>query len=148
MQTNFILPGKFFDNLKIIALIPALCVIADYLLTFYLAGTTQAILQWEASPLVRFAVENNILVLYVLAIVIFYYGASYLVLRILHGTEYYLLGASLVILVSFIHLLGGLSWYIKNPWYSNGVLALSVVSILVACLIFFYSVVHRSEHSA
>jgi len=98
--------------------------------------------------LVRFALEHNILILYILAIVVFYYIASYAVLRILHGTGYYMLGAGLVILISITHLLGGLSWYIKNSWYSNGVLALSVVSIGIACLIFFYSVIHHSSNPA
>ena len=72
-----------------VALIPSLAVILDYSLTFFLAENTGMILQWEASPLVRFAVAHNIIAVYLVAIVLFYYGAAYAVLRILRPTRYY-----------------------------------------------------------
>ena len=85
-----IIPALFrriYDTPACVALIPSLAVIIDYTLTFFLAADTGMILQWEASPLVRFAVAHNIMAVYLLAIVLFYYGAAYAVLRILRPTR-------------------------------------------------------------
>ena len=89
MQIIPVLFRRIYDTPAYVALIPSLAVILDYSLTFFLAENTGMILQWEASPLVRFAVAHNIIAVYLVAIVLFYYGAAYAVLRILRPTRYY-----------------------------------------------------------
>ena len=85
---------RIYNTPGCVAIIPSIAVIIDYTLTFFLAGNTGMILQWEASPLVRFAVAHNILAIYLIAIVVFYYAAAYAVLRILQSTQYYRFGVS------------------------------------------------------
>ena len=106
--------GKFLHTVyydpRLAALIPVLAVIFDYTLTLMLSRGQEEILAWEASPLVRFAVANNLMPLYTLALMGFYYAAAYAVLRLLYGSELYGYGVGLVGLVSLTHLLGGLSW--------------------------------------
>jgi hypothetical protein len=143
MQLKSEIMQKLYDNYKIIALAPAIAVIIDYALTFYLAGDTSMITTWEASPFVRFAVINNLMVPYLIAIVLFYYGASYAVLRILHATEYYRFGVLLILTLSITHVFGGLSWLFRNTLYSNGVFILSSLSVVIAVILFGISLLHE-----
>jgi len=147
MQTFPALLRQIYEKPAYIAVLPSLAALIDYSLTFFLAGNNSMILHWEASPLVRFAVANNIVILYLLTISIFYFITSYLVLRILKSTRYYSFGAGLIGFVSVIHVLGGLSWQFKNAWYSNGIVTLSFVSIIIA-LSFFGYVYLRQERSS
>jgi hypothetical protein len=134
---------KLYRNYQLVALFPAIAVIIDYTLTFYLAGDTSLIISWEASPFVRFAVVNNLMVPYLIAIVLFYAGASYLVLRVLDNTEYYKFGFILIITMSITHVIGGMSWYFRNAMYSNGVFIMSLLSIVVAFVAFGFSLLHE-----
>lgn len=134
---------RIFRAPAIVALVPAIAVIVDYSLTFFFSSGPSMILQWEASPLVKYAVAHNIVPVYLAAIVLFYYGAAYAVLKILWQTRYYPVGVFLVVFIGIIHVLGGLSWIIRNPWYSNGVVVLSLVSILLALTVFGYSLLHQ-----
>jgi len=134
---------KLYGDYRLIALLPALAVIIDYALTFYFAGDTSMITSWEASPLVRFAVINNVMAAYLMAIVLFYYGASYAVLRILSGTYYYTFGTLLIFTISITHVIGGMSWYFRNAMYSNGVFIMSLLSVVIAFVAFGFSLIHE-----
>jgi hypothetical protein len=134
---------KLYGNYRLIALIPAIAVIIDYTLTFYLAGDTSMITSWEASPFVRFAVINNVMAAYLVAIVLFYYGASFAVLKVLYGTDYYTFGFLLIITMSITHVVGGMSWYFRNALYSNGVFIMSLFSIVIAFVAFGFSLLHE-----
>jgi hypothetical protein len=147
MQTIRALAQRIYCAPAYIAVIPPLAVSTDYALTFFLAGNTGMILQWETSPLVRFAVAHNSMALYFLALIIFYYAAAYAVLRILHTTAYYRFGVGLVLLVSLIHVLGGLSWQVKAAWYSNSIAALSFLSVIIAICLFGYSFLRQARSS-
>jgi len=148
MQTIPSLFRRIYDTPACIAIIPSLAVIIDYTLTFFLAGNTGMILQWEASPLVRFAVAHDSMTIYLLAIVVFYYAAAYAILHILRPTGYYGYGVGLVLLVSLTHVLGGLSWQVKTAWYSNSIAALSIVSVIIAICIFGYALLRQARSSA
>jgi hypothetical protein len=143
MQMKSEILGKLYGNYKFIALAPALAVIIDYALTFYLSGDTSMITSWEASPFVRFAVIHNLMAPYILAIVIFYYAASYAVLRILHNSDYYKFGVLLILTLSITHIFGGLSWYFRNAFYSNGVFTLSLLSIVIAIILFGFTLLNE-----
>jgi hypothetical protein len=134
-----------YHDYRLIALLPAICVILDYAMTFFFAGDTSMIISWEASPLVRFAVINNIMVLYLAGIILFYYVASYAVLRILAGTDYYKFGVILLVTISITHIIGGMSWYFRNEAYSNGVILVSVLSIVIAFLVFGFSLIRENN---
>ena len=135
--------GRICDAPPVIALLPAVAVIIDYVLTLSLSSGPAMILQWEASPLVRFAVAHNLMALYLPAIIIFYYCAAYAVLHILHSTPYYRYGILLVVLVSLTHVLGGLSWQFKNSWYSNTVIMISVLSVVISIGLFGYCIIRQ-----
>ncbi|AAM06462.1 predicted protein [Methanosarcina acetivorans C2A] len=119
--------------------------LTDYLLTFHFAGSTELILKYEFSPTLRFAVEHGIVVPYMGAMVLFYYAAGYFVLRLLIDSEIYFVGVAVVLLISITHVLGGLSWYVQNPWYSNSVISLSMISVLTTLLAFGYEVLKKAN---
>jgi len=50
---------------------------------------------------------------------------------------------ALVALVSLTHLLGGMSWYVKNTLYSDTVIGLSLISVMVAVVIFGYAIIRH-----
>jgi hypothetical protein len=135
--------AKLYRNYRLVALFPAVAVIVDYALTFFLAGDTSLIISWEASPFVRYAVIHNLMVPYLVAIVLFYAGASYAVLRILDNTVYYRFGFILIVTMSVTHLIGGMSWYFRNSLYSDGVLIMSVLSIVIAFVAFGFSLLRE-----
>jgi len=134
---------KLYGDYRLIALLPAFAVIIDYALTFYLAGDMSMITSWEASPFVRFAVINNLMAAYLVAIVLFYCGASYAVMRVLSGTDYYKFGSLLIVTISITHVIGGTSWYFRNALYSNGVFMMSLLSIVIAFMVFGFSLIHE-----
>ena len=123
-----------------IAIVPLFAVLADYGLTFLLSGGREFILAYEASPLLRFAVENDMVLVYMGGLMAFYYLAAFLVLTFLSGSDLYPVGVALISLVSLTHLLGGLSWYFRNPLYSDTVIGLSLISIMISLFLFAYSV--------
>lgn len=132
--------GMYRDP-RTIAALPVGALVFDYTLTFLLSGSREFLLQYEASPLLRYAVALDLVPLLVLLLVAFYYAAALLVLRALAGTDLYPLGVALVVLVSLTHLLGGMSWYVKNTLYSDTVIGLSLISIMVAVVIFGYAII-------
>lgn len=143
MQTKSEFLKKAYSNYQILAALPAICVIIDYALTFFLAGDTSMITSWEASPFVRFAVIHNVMAAYLLGIVLFYYVAAYAVLRVLHNTVYYKFGVLLIVLLSVTHVLGGMSWFFRTATYSNGIFILSLLSIVIAFIAFGFSLLHE-----
>lgn len=130
--------GMFFSPF-IIAVIPVLAVLADYSLTFFLSGSRELILAYEASPLLKYAVENNLVLMYTGGLMLFYYLAACIVLTMLRDSDLYSLGVGLISLVSLTHFLGGLSWYFRHPLYSDTVIGLSLICILIAIILFAYS---------
>ncbi|HIH95658.1 TPA: hypothetical protein HA338_17165 [Methanosarcina acetivorans] len=136
---------SIYHNYKLIPLCLCIAVLTDYLLTFHFAGSTELILKYEFSPTLRFAVEHGIVVPYMGAMVLFYYAAGYFVLRLLIDSEIYFVGVAVVLLISITHVLGGLSWYVQNPWYSNSVISLSMISVLTTLLAFGYEVLKKAN---
>lgn len=122
---------------RCLSLVPAISVCTDYILTILLAGSVETILNYEYSPLVRFAVENGIFPLYLTGLAAFYYVAAYHVLRVLRETMLYSGGVAILVLLSLAHVMGGLSWYVRNAWYSNYVVLLTITTMGMAFCIFF-----------
>lgn len=136
---------SIYHNCKLIPLSLCLGVITDYLLTFHFAGSTEAILKYEFSPTLLFAVRHDIVIPYLVAMIFFYYIAGYFVLSLLADSEIYFVGVAIVLLISITHVLGGFSWYIKNTWYSNTVIALSIISVLTTLMAFGYEVFKKAH---
>ncbi len=130
--------GIFFSPPSI-AVLPVLAVVADYSLTFFLSGSTERILAYEASPLLKYAVENDLVLVYSGGLMLFYYLAAYSVLTLLRDSDLYSLGVGLISLVSLTHFLGGLSWFFRDQLYSDTVIGLSMMCILIALILFAYS---------
>jgi len=143
MQSERGIIRKIYHDYRLVAILPVIAVILDYTFTFYFAGDTSMITSWEASPFVRYAVINNLMPEYLAAIVLFYYGASYAVLRILDATHYYKFGVLLIGILSVTHVIGGMSWYFRNAFYSNGVLLMSMFSIVFAFIVFGFSLLRE-----
>lgn len=135
---------SIYHNYKLMPLCLCIGVITDYFLTFHFAGSNEAILQYEYSPTLRFAVEHGIVTPYLGAMVLFYYIAGYFVLSLLADSDIYFVGVAIVLLISITHVLGGVSWYVQNEWYSNSVIALSMISVLTTLMAFGYEVFKRA----
>jgi hypothetical protein len=148
MKTMAEIINDLYYNPYLLPLIPALAVLADYGLTFYLADNYAMILSWEASPLVRYAAAHGLMVIYLAGIMLFYYITSYFVLRLLAKSPVYPVGVTLLVIISLTHILGGLSWYFRNSLYSNIIFGLSVMSIVVAIGLFGYVTFQQIRHPA
>jgi hypothetical protein len=148
MKTMAEIINDLYYNPYLLPLIPALAVLADYCLTFYLADNYAMILSWEASPLVRYATAHGLMVVYLAGIMLFYYITSYFVLRLLAKSPVYPVGVTLLVIISLTHILGGLSWYFRNSLYSNIIFGFSVMSIVVAIALFGYVTFQQIRHPA
>ena len=146
MKTMSEIVNDLYYNPYLLPLIPALAVLVDYGLTFYLADDYAMILSWEASPLVRYATAHGLMPVYLAGIMIFYYITSYLVLRLLAKSPVYPVGVTLIVVISLTHILGGLSWYFRNSLYSNIIFGFSVMSIVVAIALFGYVTFTQLKH--
>jgi hypothetical protein len=99
----------------------------------WFSGSKENLIQNEFSPLLLHAVRNDVVIPYVLFTVIFYFFASYLALKILSSDEklFYCISAILA-LISLAYTFVGLSWYFKTEAYSSAILALSVITVMMA----------------
>jgi len=134
---------SIYRNYKTIPLILSAAVVIDYALTFYLAGGLERILKYECRPTLVYAVEHGIVIPYLVFTVFFYYAAGYIVLKYLMDSRIYYIGVAIIPLMSITHVLGGLSWYVLNVHYSNAVLTLTLISVVVTIAVFGYEVVRQ-----
>jgi len=135
------------NNQVIIPLIPALAVLVDYGLTFLFAGSKAMILQWESSPLLKFATMNDLIFVYITGIMLFYYCMAYIVLKLLYRSSVYGIGVALILIISITHVLGGLSWYFRSALYSNTIYGVSLISIIIAIALFGYVAIRHPDGS-
>lgn len=117
---------------------PAAAVLFDYSMTLHFSGGAEVILAFEYSPLVRFAVAHDIVPFYLLFMMAAYFAASAVVIRVFQGTALLPFGYAVILLVSINHVLGGLSWVVRNSLYSNVVIALSYGPVVIAVAALVY----------
>ena len=133
-----------YANYRVIPFFLCISIAIDYTLTLYLAGSREAIQRYEFSPLLRYAMEHNLVIIYLVFTIFFYYISAYIVLKLIKDEPVYSAGVALILLLSITHLLGGLSWVFRNAWYSNTVMALSLASIALAIASFGYVILRRA----
>lgn len=120
--------------------------IIDYSTTLWFSGSKENLIQNEFSPMLVYAVSNDMLIPYAFFTVIFYFSASYLALKMLSSDEKLFYCASAILaLISLAHTFGGLSWYFKSEAYSNSILAISAIAVMMAIFLSGWSVLHRKN---
>ena len=137
----------------LLALTSALAIALDYTLTCGFSENPGEILMNEFSPVVRYAIENRLILPFLLVLVAVYFTVSYVGLSLLLRTRFYRFGVAIVVLVALTHVLGGLSWYFRDPLYSAWVQSLVIALLLFALVVASYtifSVMHerKGERSA
>ncbi len=134
---------------KILMALPvffAASAIIDYSFTIWLAGTKEYLIQNEFSPLLVYAIKHDLLIPYVLLTIIFYVSSSYVVLKTLSSDEKLFYSASaILILIALAHIFGGLSWYFKSEAYSNTILAISAITIMMAIFLSGWSILQKRD---
>jgi hypothetical protein len=135
------IPGKL---LIAVPFFFAISTIIDYSFTIWLAGTKENLVQNEFSPLLVYAVRHDLLIPYFVFTVIFSFAASYFVLKMLTRDEKLFYPASaILILISLAHTFGGFSWYFKNAAYSNALLVISAITIMMAIFLSGWSILRK-----
>ena len=132
-RVSRLLRALYLDTL-FLALVPPVCLTFDYSMTFRLAGSHETVLSFEASPVVRFVLENNLMVAYFLSLLALYFLVSLAMLRRLRGTRYYPFGAASLLIVGTAHFLGGLTWVARSHLFSVAVGTLVTTLFLVTAL--------------
>lgn len=139
--------GKcIYNNIHLLAIFPALSVIADYTLTFVFAHGLDEILRYEFSPIARAAAVYDLVPLVVGGIALLYFIFSYLALRTLSGTCVYPFTVAILLVVSITHVMGGLSWLVRVPFCSNMVQGLSVMAFVLAVVGIIWGVCRCPQH--
>jgi drug/metabolite transporter (DMT)-like permease len=135
------IPGKL---LIAVPFFFAMSAIIDYSFTIWLSGTKENLVQNEFSPLLVYAVRHDLLIPYFVFTVIFSFAASYFVLKMLSRDEKLFYPASaILILLSLAHTFGGFSWYFKNAAYSNAILAISAITIMMAIFLSGWAILQK-----
>ena len=127
---------KFLDRPHLIALVPALAVLFDYSMTIAFSGSSQAIMAFEYSPILRTAVANGLVLPCIAMLALGYYGLGLVALGALRGSRYYPFGVVLLLIIGVTHVSGGFSWLVRSTVYSHGVLLLAASGIIVAVAAF------------
>jgi len=135
-----------YNNIRVLAMFPALSVIADYTLTFVFAHGLDEILRYEFSPIARTAAVYGLVPLVVVGIAVSYFLLSYLALRTLGGTCIYPFTVAILVVVSITHVMGGLSWLVRVPLYSNMVQGLSIMAFVLAVVGIIWGVYRCPQH--
>ncbi len=137
--------GKLMISIPIFFAISA---IIDYSTTIWFSGNKENLIQNEFSPLLVYAVRNDLLIPYFLFTVIFYFSGSYLALKLLSQDEKLFYPASaILVLISLAHTFGGLSWYFNSETYSNTILAISAITIMMAIFLSGWSIMQKRNVS-
>ncbi len=131
---------SIYHSYRILPLLLCVGVIIDYSLTFYFAGSIATVLQYEFSPTLTYAIRHDVVIPYLLLTIFFYYIAGYTVLKYLADSNIYYIGVAIILLMSITHVMGGFSWYVLNVYYSNTVLVLSLVSVMITITVFGYEI--------
>ncbi|VVB87009.1 Uncharacterised protein [uncultured archaeon] len=122
----------------------ALSAIIDYSTTIWFSGTREYLIQNEFSPLLVYAVKNDIIIPYLVFTVIFYFSVSYIALKLLsHDEKLFYPASAILVLISLAHTFGGLSWYFKSEAYSSTILAISAVTIMMAIFLSGWSILQK-----
>ncbi len=126
----------------------AVSAIIDYSFTIWLSGSKNNLIQNEFSPLLVYAVSHDLLAPYFVFTVLFYFGGSYLVLKLLSSDEKLFYSASaILVLISLSHALGGLSWYFQSEAYTNALLAITAMTIMMAIFLSGWSILQKRRVS-
>lgn len=122
----------------------AVSAIIDYSFTIWLSGSKNNLIRNEFSPLLVYAVNHDMLPPYFVFTVLFYFGGAYLVLKLLSSDEKLFYSASAVLaLISLSHTLGGLSWYFKSEAYTNALLTITAITIMMAIFLSGWSILQK-----
>ncbi len=126
----------------------AVSAIIDYSSTIWLSGSKENLIRNEFSPLLVYAVRHDLLIPYIFFTVIFYFSGSYLALKLLSQDEKLFYPASaILILISLAHTFGGLSWYFNSEAYSNAILAISAITVMMAVFLSGWSILQKRNVS-
>lgn len=137
----------YYDH-KIVPLFLSAAILIDYSLTFFFAGSISNIMSFENSFLLKYAIENNFVIPYLLGVMAFYYAASYIVLDLFKGQEVYPAGVGIIGLMAVQHIAGGMSWFVNNAIYSYSVISLSMITIVLAMILLGYTIIKNIVKSA
>ena len=135
-----------YNNIRVLAMFPALSVIADYTLTFVFAHGLDEILRYEFSPIVQVAAVSGHATLLMMSIAVSYFILSYLALWTLGDTCIYPFIVTILVVVSITHVMGGFSWLVRVPLYSHMVLGLSVMAFVLAVVGIIWGVCRCPQH--
>jgi hypothetical protein len=116
-------------------MVPAISLLFDYTLTASLSGGTETLLDLEYSPLVRFAVGHGLFIPYMLGMAGMYAVLAAVVLCSFRKTRWFRPALALIGTISLNHVLGGLSWVVRAPWYSTMVICLTVFAVAGAVVL-------------
>ena len=130
------LAGLLYLDPVFLALLPPVALTFDYSMTFVLAKGHEYVIASEASPVIRFALENNLMVAYYLALLVLYFLVTLGILRFLRKTPYYQFGVLFVFLISLAHVCGGMTWVLRSEVFS-----LAVTLLFMVCFMFSMAVV-------
>ena len=133
------LANKIFLNPARMALMPPAGIIMDYSLTFFFAGSTDNIMMYEYSPVMRASAAAGLIFPAMLLIAGFYYFAAFKGLKILLKSRIYPFGVAVAATIMLTHIMGGFSWVIKNQTYAYTVFGMSLMTIIIAFSAFLYS---------
>ena len=122
------------------AMTSAFAIALDYSLTCRFAENPGEILMNELSPVVRYAIENRLFFPFLLVLMGVYFLVSYAGLSLLLPSRFYRFGVAIILLVALTHVLGGLSWYFRDPLYSAWVQSLVIALLLFALAAASYTV--------
>ena len=78
---------SIFHSYKLLPLCLCIGVITNYFLTFHFAESDKAVLAYEYSPTLLFAVRHDIVIPYLCGMVLFYYAAGYFVSSLLANSD-------------------------------------------------------------
>ena len=126
------LAGLLYLDPVFLALLPPVALTFDYSMTFVLAKGHEHVIASEASPVIRFALENNLMVAYYLALLVLYFLVTLGILRFLRKTPYYQFGVLFVFLISLAHVCGGMTWVLRSEVFSVMVHVFFTVSFALA----------------
>lgn len=123
----------------LISLVPVAAICFDYSMTLFHAGSAEALLTLEYSPLMRFAVAHGVVLLYLASMMAAYFIASMAVLTVFRGTALLPFGYATILMVGINHVLGGLSWVVRASLYSRTVILLSYGPVVLAVAALIYA---------
>ena len=121
----------------------SISILIDYACTLFFSGNMEHLINNEQSVLLIYAIKSGMLIPFVVFMMVLYFMCTYFTLDILQDQRVFPVASLSVALIAISHTFGGMSWYFRSDLYSDMVMAIPMISLVLLVLSFTHLLIWK-----